>query len=314
MISKITEFYKKWKNYINIFLLIALLIFFSHFLSENKLIDIIKNINIKLFIISLCLTLFFPILITFRWYILIRNIVKQSFLNFFRNIIEGSVVGSITMTSLALDVYKFVYISNFISKKKSLLFVLTDKFLSIYFKVIFLILSFSIFYYFVFNNKIDFIFYLLLVFLILLIFLVKLSKKVIKFKILKKIIPDKIIIIINNVIDICNDNYLSLLCVNFFVQLTTVLVYALICISINIQGNIYYIALVTPIIETLAQLQVAAFGLREIVGITILSRFNLSHEESFIIAILFTFFTTIVTIIYNFVLILFGIKITKKNK
>ena len=61
MISKITEFYKKWKNYINIFLLIALLIFFSHFLSENKLIDIIKNINIKLFIISLCLTLFFPI-------------------------------------------------------------------------------------------------------------------------------------------------------------------------------------------------------------------------------------------------------------
>ena len=87
----------------------------------------------------------------------------------------------------------------------------------------------------------------------------------------------------------------------FFVQLTTVLVYALICISINIQGNIYYIALVTPIIETLAQLQVAAFGFREI-GITILSRFNLSREIIYS-AVLFTFFTTIVTIIYNFVLL-----------
>lgn len=302
------KFFYKYKRYIQPTLLLILVIFFLNLINQDKFIFNLKKINFFYLLPVLFILLLLPILITYRWFLLVRSEVKQTFKEFYNNIIQGYVVGSVTMFSFAMDILKFVYIQKYISKKKSLYLVVLDKLLSIYFKVIFLfgfLIILDLFLINLYPNVFNIIvIFLIFIFLLLVVFLKKILKKMTLkiFNIYKY--KDYII----ESIDVIKSNYLRLFLTNIIIQLITVFSYFAIAVIVGVKQNSILIAFFSPIIETITQLQFLSFGFREIVSISLLQLINISIEQALLISLFFTALTTSVTIFSNIYCIISKIK------
>ena len=99
--------------------------------------------------------------------------------------------------------------------------------------------------------------------------------------------------------DIIKDNYLRLFLTNIMIQLITVFSYFAITIIVGVKENSILVAFLSPIIETITQLQFLSFGFREIVSITLLQLIDISIEQALLISLFFTALTTSVTIFSN---------------
>lgn len=293
------KFFHKYNRYIQSTLLLILIIFFFNFINQDKFIFNLKKINFFFLLPVFFTLLLLPILITYRWFLLVKSEVKQTFKEFYKNIIQGYVVGSVTMFSFAVDILKFVYIQKYISKKKSLYLVVLDKLLSIYFKVIFL-LGFLIFLDLFVINLFPNFFNIIIIFLILIFFLlVFFLKKIFKKMTLKIFNIYRYKDYIVESMDIIKDNYLRLFLTNIMIQLITVFSYFAITIIVGVKENSILVAFLSPIIETITQLQFLSFGFREIVSITLLQLIDISIEQALLISLFFTALTTSVTIFSN---------------
>jgi hypothetical protein len=302
------KFFQKYNVYIQSLLAILLIIFFFNFVSKKELLINLKNIAYYQLIPVLVALLFLPILITYRWFLIVKFEVQENFIQFYNNIIQGYVIGSITMFSFAIDVLKFIYIQKYISKKKSFYLVVLDKILYIYFKIIFL-LSFLIFLFFLkvdlYPNKFNIIIIFLILFLLFLPFFLKKLLKKFNYEFLN-ILKYKNFII--DSLEIIKKNYMKLLITNFTIQLITVISYFAISGIVGIQGEKMLVAFMSPIIETITQLQFLSFGFRELVSIGLLKFINISVEQALLISLFFTVLTTLVTIFSNIYCIIRKIK------
>ena len=304
MLNFLYKFFQKYNRYIQPVLLIILVYLFFIFINQEKLLVNLKQIDyFKLIPILLVLTLL-PILITYRWFLIVKHEVNENFREFYNNIIQGYVVGSITMFSFALDVLKFVYVQKYITKKKSLYLVLLDKLLSIYFKIIFLLIFLIFLDLYIFNLYSN-IFNVIIIFLIIFFFsFIIFLKKILKtfnFKIFN-IYKYKDYIIES--MEIIKKNYLKLFITNITIQLITVSSYLAITVIVGVQQGGVLVAFLAPIIETITQLQFLSFGFREVVSIGFLQLINISLEQALLISLFFTGLTTSVTIISNIYCIL----------
>lgn len=304
MLDFLYKFFQKYNRYIQPVLLIILVYLFFIFINQEKLLVNLKQIDyFKLIPILLVLTLL-PILITYRWFLIVKHEVNENFREFYNNIIQGYVVGSITMFSFALDVLKFVYVQKYITKKKSLYLVLLDKLLSIYFKIIFLLIFLIFLDLFIFNlypNIFNVIIIFLIIFFFSLIIFLKKILKTFNFKIFN-IYKYKDYIIES--MEIIKKNYLKLFITNIIIQLITVSSYLAITVIVGVQQGGVLVAFLAPIIETITQLQFLSFGFREVVSIGLLQLINISLEQALLISLFFTGLTTSVTIISNIYCIL----------
>ena len=139
---------------INFFILIKFFYYFKKNINLDDLSLIFNSIKIKDIIIIFILFLLRPILITVRWFILVRNFTNIYFLDFFKNIILGSSLNFITSSSIALDVVKFAKIQKDLGLNKSIFLVILDKFYALIFKIFFLILIFNLFNFFIIKTYI----------------------------------------------------------------------------------------------------------------------------------------------------------------
>lgn len=304
MLNFLYKFFQKYNRYIQPVLLIILVYLFFIFINQEKLLVNLKQIDyFKLIPILLVLTLL-PILITYRWFLIVKHEVNENFREFYNNIIQGYVVGSITMFSFALDVLKFVYVQKYITKKKSLYLVLLDKLLSIYFKIIFLLIFLIFLDLYIFNlypNIFNVIIIFLIIFFFSFIIFLKKILKTFNFKIFN-IYKYKDYIIES--MEIIKKNYLKLFITNITIQLITVSSYLAITVIVGVQQGGVLVAFLAPIIETITQLQFLSFGFREVVSIGFLQLINISLEQALLISLFFTGLTTSVTIISNIYCIL----------
>lgn len=304
MLDFLYKFFQKYNRYIQPVLLIILVYLFFIFINQEKLLVNLKQIDyFKLIPILLVLTLL-PILITYRWFLIVKHEVNENFREFYNNIIQGYVVGSITMFSFALDVLKFVYVQKYITKKKSLYLVLLDKLLSIYFKIIFLLIFLIFLDLYIFNlypNIFNVIIIFLIIFFFSFIIFLKKILKTFNFKIFN-IYKYKDYIIES--MEIIKKNYLKLFITNITIQLITVSSYLAITVIVGVQQGGVLVAFLAPIIETITQLQFLSFGFREVVSIGFLQLINISLEQALLISLFFTGLTTSVTIISNIYCIL----------
>ena len=101
------------------------------------------------------------------------------------------------------------------------------------------------------------------------------------------------------VLFIVRTNYLQLLLSNICLQIVSITGYLLIARSMSIFNQNIEIIILTPIIETITQLQLFFAGLRELSTVILFNLTDINSEQSFLIALLFTLLTLFSTIITN---------------
>ena len=142
---------------ISFFIIIYL---FYKFINTGDFLSILYEIALTDILPIFLIYLSLPILITFRWYLVINNFSKIKFIDLLRNIISGFSFSLILSSALVIDAAKFIKIKKEIGSKNSFILVGIDKILALFLKVIFIFL-FLILYFILFenlNNKIFFFF------------------------------------------------------------------------------------------------------------------------------------------------------------
>lgn len=253
----------------------------------NELIKIFKNIEIvNLFIIFL-LFLIRPFLITLRWYILVYEFTKITFLEIFKNIIIGTSLGYFSGSSIVLDATKLLKINKEIGLKKGFFLLLIDKYYTLVFKLCFLITTFNLFNFFILKfhlTKIIIISILLIFFII--IFknkLLELLNKLISF--IKKDPLYKL----DNVLRVGDKQFKKIVFISTIVQFLDIYLYIKIFESLNAKINIFEISVLVPLVDFIQQFQFLVIALKEFSFVYLSKFFNITMEEGLSGGLIHTF-------------------------
>ena len=296
------------KPLLNIFKLLTFLILiylFFKFIDKENLFLILKQINIfELFLISI-MVLSLILLITFRWHIIISFFLKSSFKETLNYIVQGSGLNILISSSLGLELTKILNIQKKIGKLYSLILILIDKLLILYFKVIFFFI-FLLIYLIKYDFENNFFIFVspIIIFLFLLLYnadhLIKILLTKINLNIYSKIYK---------IIKIYKKNILRLIVVNILIQIVNIIIYFSIFISINNKIEIFRISLFVPLIELFSQLQFLVIGARELGTIYLLNNLDVIKEISLSAALILTFLDIL---IYLIMLLFLNLKIFLK--
>ncbi len=279
---------------IAVFFLIIYLFF--KFINQENFLSILSEIKLKNILLIYIFFLTIPILITVRWFIIIRNFSKIKFIDFFRNIINGFSFSLILSSALAIDAAKFIKIKKKLGNKKSIILVFLDKFLALSFKLIFVVFVFIIYLYFSNNPNINlkviliiFLFFITIIFFNLIYIINFFSKSIFSKENLK---------IFNNLSSILNKNIYKLFFINLFIQLLNIFIYFLIFLSLNYDSDLLQLSIFVPFVELLGQLQLFIFGIKELSTVFIFGYIDISKELALVAALVHTFvyYLTVITL------------------
>ncbi len=284
---------------ISFFIIIYL---FYKFINTGDFLSILYEIALTDILPIFLIYLSLPILITFRWYLVINNFSKIKFIDLLRNIISGFSFSLILSSALVIDAAKFIKIKKEIGSKNSFILVGIDKILALFLKVIFIFL-FLILYFILFenlNNKIFFLFLIVLSFLFF--FFIKIDNLIFYFcsKFLKRKETKNIKLIFAKI----KKNIPKLILTNFIILLINTSIYFLIFLSLG--GNLLFFELLifVPIIELLGQFSFIIVGMKELSTVLLLSFFNINTELALAAALIYLFLEYLVVItlyiIFNF--------------
>ena len=170
---------KKIFSFIKIITFFLVVYFFFKFINQENLISTLAKISIEDIFFIYLLYLSFPIIHTLRWFIIIKEFSKITFMELLRSIIKGYSFNLILSSTLAIDASKFIKIKKEIGYKNSLMLLSIDKFFALFFKLIFL--SICTIFYLYFYTQVDFNYKLVSIFFsfILILFFSKIDKIII---------------------------------------------------------------------------------------------------------------------------------------
>lgn len=282
---------------ITFFLVIYL---FSKFINKNDFFIILEKIKFTDLIPIFLLFLLQPFLITLRWYVLIKNFSKISLLNFFKNIVEGFSFSLALSSSLALEAAKFFKIKKELGNKKSIILIILDKFLALYFKLIFILLSFTFYLNLYEDFKIDY--YLMVILIIFSLVLIFLNLPFFTIFILKKINSKLNLKVFKKIFSVIKEKVYQLILANLVVQLANCSLYFLIFIALNESIDLINLFILVPVIELLSQFQFLVFGMKELSTVFMFSFFSVKTELALVAAIIYTFFDYLTILILYLIL------------
>lgn len=284
---------------IAIFLILIFLCF--KFINQNEFLSVLSQVKLTNIFLIYLLFLPMPFLMTVRWFIIIKNFSKISFLDFLKNIVHGFSFSLILSSTLALEAVKFIKIKKELGNKKSLSLIFLDKFLALFFKIIFLVFGLIVFYYQKENN--DVILILSLISLILLIIFFNLNKilnvLIKNFYFIKKY---KIILDMSMLLE---KNIFKLFSINLTIQLLNISVYYLIFLFLTDNHYFFKLMIFIPLVEFLSQLQFLIIGMKELSTVFLFTYINIPKETSLVGALVYVFVDYLIVISFY---VFFGLK------
>tara|TARA_B100000965_G_scaffold406839_1_gene449439 strand:+ start:4381 stop:5292 length:912 start_codon:yes stop_codon:yes gene_type:complete len=277
---------------ITTFLLVVYLFF--KFINQENFILSFKKINIKEIFIIYLFFLILPLLMTIRWFIIVSNFSKIKFIEFFKNIVTGFSFSLIFSSTLAIEAAKFIKIKRELGNKKSIILIFLDKFLALFFKIIFVI--FGILIYLNLKNYDNFNLIIALIILLILLTFVffNLNKLIIFFS--KKFSLGKNLKTVNAISLILKKNILKLFLINFCIQVLNIFIYFLIFLFLSKNSFLIQLLIFVPLVELLSQLQFIIFGMKELSTVFLFGYINISKELALVGALIYTFVDYLIVI------------------
>ena len=275
-----------------IFLLLKITTFFLvvylflKFINQKNFLLIFTKINIKDVFIIYALFLMLPLLMTIRWFIIVSNFSKIKFIDFFRNIVTGFSFSLIFSSTLAIEAAKFIKIKKELGNKKSIILIFIDKFLALFFKIIFILFILIIYLYYYIDSNINYLIISVISFLFLIIIFLNLNKLILLFS--GKIF-DKISKVIKKEI-------LKLFFVNLLIQSLNIFIYFLIFLFLEKKFQIIELSILVPLIELLSQFQFLVFGMKELSTVFLFGYLDISKELALVGALMYTFVDYLIVI------------------
>jgi len=275
-----------------IFLLLKITTFFLvvylflKFINQKNFLLIFTKINIKDVFIIYALFLMLPLLMTIRWFIIVSNFSKIKFIDFFRNIVTGFSFSLIFSSTLAIEAAKFIKIKKELGNKKSIILIFVDKFLALFFKIIFILFILIIYLYYHIDSNINYLIISVISFLFLIIIFLNLNKLILLFS--GKIF-DKILKVIKKEI-------LKLFFVNLLIQSLNIFIYFLIFLFLEKKFQIIELSILVPLVELLSQFQFLVFGMKELSTVFLFSYLDISKELALVGALMYTFVDYLIVI------------------
>ena len=275
-----------------IFLLLKITTFFLvvylflKFINQKNFLLIFTKINIKDVFIIYALFLMLPLLMTIRWFIIVSNFSKIKFIDFFRNIVTGFSFSLIFSSTLAIEAAKFIKIKKELGNKKSIILIFIDKFLALFFKIIFILFILIIYLYYHIDSNINYLIISVISFLFLIIIFLNLNKLILLFS--GKIF-DKILKVIKKEI-------LKLFFVNLLIQSLNIFIYFLIFLFLEKKFQIIELSILVPLVELLSQFQFLVFGMKELSTVFLFGYLDISKELALVGALMYTFVDYLIVI------------------
>jgi len=232
------------------------------------------------------LFLMLPLLMTIRWFIIVSNFSKIKFIDFFRNIVAGFSFSLIFSSTLAIEAAKFVKIKKELGNKKSIILIFIDKFLALFFKIIFILFILIIYLYYYIDSNINYLIISVISFLFLIIIFLNFNKLILLFS--GKIF-DKIAKVIKKEI-------LKLFFVNLLIQSLNIFIYFLIFLFLEKKFQIIELSILVPLVELLSQFQFLVFGMKELSTVFLFGYLDISKELALVGALMYTFVDYLIVI------------------
>ena len=261
---------------IKILFLFLLVFYFNKFINTQEFLNTFKKVEIKDLVLVLFLYIIYFILVTLRWMTVVSNFVKLNFFYFFKNIILGYNIALFTST-LAVDATKFYGLSKKIDSSKNISLVIYDRFFTLFFKIIFLVIIFNYLNFTKFEIH-EHTFFLISVTIVILLFFFLIR---INF-FLKYLLGFKFFSFLKNIekiIQINKDKIKKLILLNLIIQFQFILMYFVV-IKIFIK-NISFakVSLITPLVEIVGILQTFFIGIVEFSTVMFYNILNFNNES-----------------------------------
>lgn len=279
--------------YFKVILFSFLIGFFIHNLDFDLLKKNFLQINKSYLYLVYITFLFIPLINSFRWFLFIKKFYEIKFKKIFENISEGHVVSALSNTGLAVDAYKYFFLQSKYSRTDTLILVIIEKLLSVYYKLFFTIIIFNIFNFISLNLYEYQIVLISLFFLIGLIFFDKIIISVLKLKYLKRISQKINLPFIEKIFLFIRDNFFILFFSHFLLIFITMIGYLFVCLGLGLKNEITGILVLSNIVETVSQLQFVLVGLREFVSMLSFQILSINFSTSVLIGFLITTISSI---------------------
>ena len=283
-----------------IFLLLKITTFFLvvylflKFINQKNFLLIFTKINIKDVFIIYALFLMLPLLMTIRWFIIVSNFSKIKFIDFFRNIVAGFSFSLIFSSTLAIEAAKFVKIKKELGNKKSIILIFIDKFLALFFKIIFILFFLIIYLYYYIDSNINYLIISVISFLFLIIIFLNINKLILLFS--RKIFSKNNFKIFDKISKVIKKEILKLFFVNLLIQSLNIFIYFLIFLFLEKKFQIIELSILVPLVELLSQFQFLVFGMKELSTVFLFSYIGISKELALVGALMYTFVDYLIVI------------------
>tara|TARA_B110000003_G_scaffold258807_1_gene278276 strand:- start:4545 stop:5450 length:906 start_codon:yes stop_codon:yes gene_type:complete len=289
---------KKKTQWFSGLIFFLIIIFLYKTSNQNQLIEIIKNINLKYLIITVLLFIIRSFLINYRWFIIVKNFSKISFIEFYKNLNIGTSLNLITSSSLAVELAKLFRIKKELGTKKSIFLVSLDKVYSLIFKIFFIVFVLNFYNYIYKPNLIMSGVIFSLFFFTISLIVIKNTSKILSYVSTIRFIKinfDKIIELNKIISKSTSKIYL----VNFLIQILNIFLYFVIFESLNTNLSFIQLSLFVPLLELIGQFQFFILGLKELSMIYLFQNLDLTQEIVFIAALLYILCESfVITIIF----------------
>ena len=278
-------------KFFSFFLIIYL---FYRFVSTENFLSTIREVPITNIFFIFVACLFHPILITLRWFILLKNFSKIKFIDLLKNIVSGYSYSLILASGLVIDATKFIKIKKEIGSGNSLILVSIDKLIALFFKITFMLIFVIVYIYFYTQINLNYVLFTIF-FLLSLIFLFYKIESVI-ILLFKKILKNKKSIDIELILRKIKKKIPSLVFANLAIQLLNTFIYFVIFLSLETSLTFLNAMIIVPIIDILGQFSFIIFGMKEISTVFLLSFFNINNETALAAALIYLFIEYLVII------------------
>jgi len=283
-----------------IFLLLKITTFFLvvylflKFINQKNFLLIFTKINIKDVFIIYALFLMLPLLMTIRWFIIVSNFSKIKFIDFFRNIVAGFSFSLIFSSTLAIEAAKFIKIKKELGNKKSIILIFIDKFLALFFKIIFILFILIIYLYYYIDSNINYLIISVISFLFLIIIFLNINKLILLFS--RKIFSKNNFKIFDKISKVIKKEILKLFFVNLLIQSLNIFIYFLIFLFLEKKFQIIELSILVPLVELLSQFQFLVFGMKELSTVFLFGYLDISKELALVGALMYTFVDYLIVI------------------
>ena len=294
---------KKIKLLLQLIFIFLFIYLFYKFINTEELIRNLLQIEIKYLFISFLFILLIPIVTAIRWKLICKNYININFIDNYFNMIKGYGFNSITSTSVAIDVFKYMNIYKIIGKKNSFFLVLFDKFFSLYAKIFFLIIVINILNISIYNFQTFLIFMLSILVMIIMFMIFIYSPKILNIKFLNIFFTENNLIFLKDFLINFRKEYLKFVFLIFFSQFIVIFAYFFLFLAVIKKNILIYLTFLIPALETITQVQII-IGMREFITSVVFTFFDVPIESSLVVASIFTFLCFVAIMFQNAIVLI----------